>query len=506
MTSIALRLTHLRGLFRRFLSGPPALAFMPAAILAAFWLGGEGWLVVLALSLPVLFAALGLFDQPGSGALGPPQLSTPQALDRALSRAAQTGRHTACILLELDDFETLRARYGSAGSARIVARVLDRLRSATRDDDHVAQLRPGRFAVTYAPMRHLDLEVAIQMSGRLQTRVEEPVSLDAQSVYLSCSLGFVLDSQVRGASAQDMLTAAELALEVARANGPSAIRAYAPDMEHGPSTPDQLADELATALENGQIVPWFQPQLSTDTGLVTGFEALARWRHPERGLIPPSEFLPVISRSGQLERLGEVILLHALQALRAWDDAGFDVPRVAVNFAGDELRNPKLIDKIRWELDRFDLAPDRLCIEVLETVVAASPDDIVARNINGLAELGCSIDLDDFGTGHASISSIRRFSVNRLKIDRSFVLNVDRDPDQQRMIAAILTMAERLGLDVLAEGVETAGEHTMLAQLGCNHVQGFGIARPMPVDQTAQWLLAHSARLAAPPQIGRSTA
>ncbi|MFD1511152.1 putative bifunctional diguanylate cyclase/phosphodiesterase [Lacimonas salitolerans] len=505
MTPIARRLTLMRGLARRVLSGPPALAFMPAAILASFWLGGEGWLVVLALTLPVLFAALGLFDQPGANALTQPQPNTQEAMERALTRAAQSGRHTACILLELDDFETIRARYGSAGSARIVARVLDRLRSATRDGDHVAQLQPGRFAVVYAPMRHLDLEVAIQMSGRLQTRVEEPVSLDAQAVYLSCSLGFALDSQVRGASARDMLTAADLALEVARANAPSAIRAYAPDMARGPTTPDQLADELASALEKGQIVPWFQPQLSTDTGRVSGFEALARWHHPERGLIPPSEFLPVITRSGQLERLGEVILFNALEALRAWDDAGFEVPRVAVNFAGDELRNPKLIDKIRWELDRFDLTPDRLCIEVLETVVAASPDDIVARNINGLAELGCSIDLDDFGTGHASISSIRRFSVNRLKIDRSFVLKVDRDPEQQRMVAAILTMAERLGLDVLAEGVETAGEHTMLAQLGCNHVQGFGIARPMPVDQTAHWLRDHSTRLAEPPQIGRGT-
>jgi EAL domain-containing protein (putative c-di-GMP-specific phosphodiesterase class I) len=211
-----------------------------------------------------------------------------------------------------------------------------------------------------------------------------------------------------------------------------------------------------------------------------------------------------MEETGQMERLGEVMLYHALTALRAWDSAGLDIPRVGVNFATEELHNPKLIDKIRWELDRFDLPPARLSVEVLETVVTAAPDDTVSRNINGLAKLSCGIDLDDFGTGHAAIASIRRFAVGRIKIDRSFIMKVDRDPEQQRMVNAILTMAERLDLDTLAEGVETLGEHAMLAQLGCGHVQGFGIARPMPFDQTLEWIRAHNAKLQEAPTIGRT--
>jgi predicted signal transduction protein with EAL and GGDEF domain len=234
-------------------------------------------------------------------------------------------------------------------------RALDRLRSATRDGDHVAQLAPARFAVVCAPMRHFDLEVAIQMAGRLQTRVEEPVSIDAQAIYASCSVGFVLDSQRPGSTASGMLEAASAALDEARANAPSAIRGFAPEKMQGAEHGQVEADELAQALEGGQIAPWFQPQISTDTGRVSGFEALARWHHPRRGLVPPSDFLPVMERAGQLERLGEIILYNALAALRSWDDQGFDVPLVAVNFAGAELRNPKLVDKIRWELDRFDL-------------------------------------------------------------------------------------------------------------------------------------------------------
>jgi EAL domain-containing protein (putative c-di-GMP-specific phosphodiesterase class I) len=156
------------------------------------------------------------------------------------------------------------------------------------------------------------------------------------------------------------------------------------------------------------------------------------------------------------------------------------------------------VERIAWELDRYGLTADRLVVEVLETVVATRSEDAVIRNLSGLARLGCCLDLDDFGTGHASISSIRRFSIERIKIDRSFVSRLDQDPEQGRMVGAILTMAERLGLDTLAEGVETEGERQMLTRLGCGHVQGFGIARPMPFDETVAWIRAATANGAVP--------
>jgi EAL domain-containing protein (putative c-di-GMP-specific phosphodiesterase class I) len=174
---------------------------------------------------------------------------------------------------------------------------------------------------------------------------------------------------------------------------------------------------------------------------------------------------------------------------------------VSINLSAEELRNPRLADKIKWELDRFDLNPNRLCIEVLETVVSATDNDVVVANIAALSRLGCGIDLDDFGTGHASITSIRRFAVRRLKIDRSFITRLDEDRSQQRMVAAILSMAERLELATIAEGVETAAEHAMLAQLGCNDVQGFGIARPMPIEDTQVWIQTHRRKIGNLPQI-----
>lgn len=286
---------------------------------------------------------------------------------------------------------------------------------------------------------------------------------------------------------------------------PTANRSCSPALQHKSSARQKLTLQAHAACEEGQIQAWFQPQLSTETGQLTGFEALARWQHPQRGLLLPAAFLDIFKNSGRLARLGDEMLDQALIALTKWHARNIKVPQVGVNFTGEELRNPRLIDKIQWKLDQYGLAPSCLAVEILETVVAQSPDDIVARNINGLAKLGCHIDLDDFGTGHASISSIRRFAVSRLKIDRSFVTRADRDADQEHMVHAILTMAEKLRLDTLAEGVETTGEHAILAQLGCNHVQGFGIARPMPLQDSFAWVRRHNAKLPKLPDFGQKT-
>jgi diguanylate cyclase len=500
-----------RRLLRHMLSGPQALAFLPALTLAAFWIGGEAWLLVAALGLPLALILSGrggiLPGDQGTGAalLENTMTSMVQTLQVALDVATSGGRSTACIMLAVDDLADTEDRHGAAATHSLMKTLTMRLTSALREDDRVIRLPRGEFGVVLAPMRHLDLESAIQLSGRLQMAIEEPLSLDATTIYLSCSVGFCLGARNPGTNAAALLNAAQTALFDAQQNGPSAIRSYTDRMRRSAGAKSTFADDAAAALNAGQILPWFQPQISTDTGRITGFEALARWQHPDRGLISPAEFLPLLEQTGQLERLGEVMLYHTLIALRDWDAAGLNVPRAAINITMDELHNPKLIDRIRWELDRFDLTPARLAIEVLENVVAAAPEDIVARNINGLARLGCAIDLDDFGTGHASISSIRRFAVGRIKIDRSFVLKVDRDPEQQRMVNAILTMADRLGLDTLAEGVETLGEHAMLAQLGCGHVQGFGIARPMPFDQTIDWIRTHEAKMQEAPLIGRTS-
>jgi EAL domain-containing protein (putative c-di-GMP-specific phosphodiesterase class I)/GGDEF domain-containing protein len=422
-------------------------------------------------------------------------------LDEILRDTPFHGKSTACLVLQFDGADQLLARHGRAAETKVLTRSAERLCAALRIGDTVGRLEGGGFAIALAPARRLDLETVVQLAARLQAAIAAPIEVDATRLYVTCSVGFCIGDRAPAPTGSALLEAAQVAADEARRNGPGALRVFAPEMARTRADHDALRCELERALDEGEIRAHFQPQVSTDTGAITGFEALARWYHPSKGLLGPSVFLPMIEAAGLSERLGEVMLQNALAALVRWDGQKLDIPAVSVNLSAEELRNPRLADKINWELDRYDLNPNRLCLEVLENVVSATDSDVIVANIAALSRLGCGIDLDDFGTGHASITSIRRFAIRRLKIDRSFVTRLDEDRAQQRMIAAILSMAERLELSTIAEGVETAAEHAMLAQLGCNDVQGFGIARPMPIEDSQIWIKSHRKKIGKLPQI-----
>lgn len=266
--------------------------------------------------------------------------------------------------------------------------------------------------------------------------------------------------------------------------------------------------DLTQAIAAGQIEAWFQPQIDGDTGAVTGFEALARWQHPQRGLLLPNEFLPEFAGQ-ERQTLAVEMLRQAGTALQSWDKAGWNVGTISINLSEYELAETVMAEILLWELDRLDLHPSRLVIEVLESVAPPqlSGDDArdaaIAGNLRRLAAAGCRIDLDDFGTGFASLDSIRQFGPQRLKIDRRFIAGCDSAPEQQRMILAILALADNLGLDTLAEGVETVGEQAFLTQIGCNQLQGYAIARPMPFHETGAFLASRASMLAHLPQLIR---
>lgn len=478
------------------------LALAPGLTLLGYQLWGEAALVAAAILGPVA-CAVGYARKDNARREQRPD-ALEDAIDLNLSIARRGLRRTACLFVEIDEAETLSDRYGARDFEKICGKTEERLKSALRSDDTLVDLSSGQFGVAIAPVRKLDSDVCVQIANRMQTACEVPIELDDARIYITISAGICLHSAVKAGGAQAVSDAASLALQDARRYAPSGVRVFSPALATQIATQPVNDIDAIRGLKAGEIIAWFQPQISTDTGEVSGFEALARWQHPARGLVPPGEFLQILRDQGQLGHLGQKMLRDALGALQQWDKHGLEIQQVSVNCSAEELRDPKLVDRISWELDRYNIAPERLVIEVLETVVAYSSDDTVARNVRRLSELGCRIDLDDFGTGHASISSIRRFGVHRLKIDRSFVQKVDKDTEQQRMVNAIQLMAEQLELETIAEGVETTGEHAMLAQLGCHHVQGFGLARPMPLDKTLTWIAAHQSQLAKTPKIDRS--
>jgi diguanylate cyclase (GGDEF)-like protein len=492
----------------RVLAGPQGLAILSGVLLAAYWFGGEGLLLFGGLAIPGGIALVSLANGSRRGTAGRDGLTGLHSRNAAMARltqmlAADGSESISCFALGLDEFDEVCRAHGSMAIDEIMTRTAERLSQALRGGDVLARSGSGEFTAIVASSRQSDLEACIQIAARLLAAVGEPMSVGGARLHLTASCGFVLQRQLSRPNAEEVLCAAEVAMMGARRQGRGSIRAFSPTERRPRVTPGKLVEEAPAALENGEIQAWFQPQVSTDTGAVVGFEALARWQHPVLGMIAPAEFLPAIIEADRAGQLSQAILGQSLSALKGWHRAGIAIPRVAVNLGQEELRDPSLVDRVKWELDRQDLTPDRLCVEILEAVLQPGGDDIVTRNLTALTDLGIAFDLDDFGTGTASIAAIRRFSVDRIKIDRSFVSRVDTDPAQQEMAAAILSMAERLKLDTIAEGVESAGEHAMLAQLGCAAVQGFGIAPPMPFDETIGWLQRHNALIAEAPALTR---
>jgi len=479
----------------------PAILVPVASALAYSW-GAAGSLLALAAFWPICALAFAWRreDRAGPAAQGTTDPLTGlsqradmiSALDGLFARAPDQHVTAACLVFDLDEFHRFNEIWGTDAADRLLVTTAERIGASLRSGDLVCRLEADAFAVLLAPSDRLTFDAILAVGERILRELAAPLVVDGTTTYASASAGIAMPKSLNAQTGQELLSAAERAMIEARASGRGTLRVYSADMGQGARTRHTLADEVSAALDAGDIVAWVQPQTSIDGTELVGVEALARWYHPERGPVSPGEFLPAIEAAGRSEQLSETMLSNALRYLRDWEQDGLVVPRIGVNFAAAELRSPRLVDKIRWELDRFELGPERLAVEVLETVMVESENDILLRNIRELGELGCRIDLDDFGTGSAAIASIHRFRVGRIKIDRSFVRSIDTNPDQRRMIGAILNLATELQVETLAEGVETPAEQQALADLGCQQVQGFGIARPMPPDAATAWLHAHA--------------
>ena len=477
------------------------LLLIPPMALVAQATSGPAGLIAVSVVLPLCLAILCLRFDVGQFAGShlasdemPQRTRAIAWLDTHLASMNER-RRLAVLAVSIDRLDQITDAPDGPPRADVKAQVVENLRTALRKDDLIVSGDVTDFIICLARVRAPQRETVTKLARRLQASVDTPVIRLDQPVFPTLTIGIATSRHAETADGAGLVEAAETAHETAGARGSGAICDNGNAGLGGQSADGELVAEVARALENGQITAWYQPQLSTDTGEISGMEALARWEHPVRGVISPASFLPLIERAGLSQRLAQVVMTHALSALRTWDRAGLDIPGVGVNFSADELQNPHLTDFIRWELDRFELAPDRLVIEVLESVISEGHDDAVARNLRDISGLGCRIDLDDFGTGFTSIINIRRFNVSRIKIDRRLVTGVDREQDQRDLVAALLAMSDHLKVDTLGEGVETREEHLTLAQLGCGHVQGFAIARPMPLGDTIAWAADHRARI-----------
>jgi diguanylate cyclase len=482
------RLAHWQRLLRWALARAEILALFPVLVFVAYRFAGPEAVVAAAMLLPLLLV---LARQGDRHAL--PGVARPgrEALLAMLDRIAGTGdMDSACLAIAIDDWDAIRARWGGDTAEGLRQDCAHRLRWALRGDDLLAEIGEGRFGVVLHPMPAARLAIREEIVDRLRAALSEPFVVDGATVRLTASAGHAALIQTGPDAAAATLAGAEAALEEARLAGPNSVRAHVPGRTAPRPNGSPLAEEVADALASGAILPWFQPQVDVRTGAVAGFEALARWQHPRLGLLGPGRFLDAVVEAGQVEALGTTIRAGAIAALRSFDRSGGARITVSVNASAEELRNPTYAEQIAWDLDRHDLQPGRLIVEVLETVAADASDDSVVATLAALRSQGVGIDLDDFGIGQASLASIRRYGVQRIKIDRSFVIGVDTDKGQQAVVSAIVSLGREMGITTLAEGVETPQERETLERLGCGWVQGFAIGKPMPLRETLDWLAA----------------
>ena len=469
----------------------------PALVAGAWLLDQEVLALVLLALLPFLLALDGRLDRKTEVHEVAPTVVKPldrlalqRIVDDTLADCTRRDRTTAVLQTQIDDLHIADGEWGTAISEQVMDRVIQSISTAMRGADIVMRTGYDGAVVVLAPTRRADLDVVMSIVDRIQAAVAQPISIGGRSIRVHACIGICSEGMAPVRSGAAMLAAADCALRMARREGDDAVRAFNPDMQTQVETDHRLATQIEDALESGQIRPWFQPQIDARTGCMAGFEALVRWHHPELGVLLPAQFLPAIHSAGKSAELGELVLKASLDALTAWDAAGIDVPCVGVNVSLEQLADPRMAERVIWQLDRYDIAPNRVAIEILETVTLRDADEAIMRNVMTLRNAGFRLDLDDFGTGAASIAHIAQFGVHRIKIDRTFVSGIDGDDTKQEIVRAILGLAASLGIETLAEGVETPQEKATLVEMGCPHLQGFGIARPMPFEKTTAWALA----------------
>ncbi|GAA2884255.1 hypothetical protein Acy02nite_17400 [Actinoplanes cyaneus] len=401
--------------------------------------------------------------------------------DRAeavLAAAGRDGGHGAVVLLDLNRFKEVNDTLGHHAGDELLRVVADRMRAGLAEGDVLARLGGDEFALLL-PGR--DAARTVALLERLRTSVAEELVLDGVPLNMEASFGIALYPE-HGLDLQTLKVRADAAMYQGK-RGAEDIVVFAGGAAGHPHQWLKVQAELRHALERDELVLWYQPKVGLPGAGINGVEALVRWQHPERGLLPPCEFLPAAEHSGLIAPLTEWVLRRALIDQAGWTATGQDWT-LSVNVSARNLDAPGFVGYVTALLAETGARPDRLMLEVTETALAGDADNAV-RAVKELGALGVGISVDDFGTGYTSLSHLRGLPISEIKIDRAFVADVDADPQSQAIVRSVIELAHGLGSRVTAEGVETVEIHRWLVDAGCDEAQGYLYGRPVPWPQVA---------------------
>ncbi|HVW51450.1 MAG TPA: EAL domain-containing protein [Trinickia sp.] len=397
-----------------------------------------------------------------------------ERLDQAIAR----GKPLAVVFIDLDGFKNVNDSLGHSVGDRLLGVVAERLARSARPSDTVARHGGDEFVIVLTDA--VDEQTLIGWMERVRATISEPVWLDGTELYVGCSMGASLYPQ-DGEDVETLLKKSDLAMYRAKDMGRNTFQLYQPEMNTSVGARLNLERRLRRALRDGEFLLHYQPQVDIETGQIVGMEALVRWHDPEVGLVPPSAFIPVAEESGLIGPLSEWVLREACRQNKAWQDDGLPPARVSVNLSARQFQQRDIAKLVMAILEETGLEPQYLELELTESTIMRNAEEAVTM-LNELHALGIGLAIDDFGTGYSSLSYLKRFPVDRLKIDRSFVSDIGASSDDETITSAIIALAHSLQLQVIAEGVETAAQLDFLKERACNEMQGYFFARPMPHD------------------------
>jgi diguanylate cyclase (GGDEF)-like protein len=419
-----------------------------------------------------------------------------QSLSDALTISERNGTKLAVIYLDLDRFKRVNDTLGHAAGDQLLSSVATRLQECLRHDDLVALANSDSSADSVARLGGDEFTILLphvatdsdagEVADRILETLCKPIAIGEHQVYATGSIGIAL-YPLDGMDAPTLLKNADTAMYHAKQRGKNSFHYYHDSMNVTAASRLDLESELHCAIERDQLVLFYQPQLVARSGELVGAEALIRWRHPVRGLLPPSEFIQLAEESGLIIPIGEWVIRTACAQLREWHAMKLPRLRISVNVSAQQFQQPSFVQTVARSIEEFGIPHGTLALEITETALMTNEEEAI-RQLADLRSIGVELSIDDFGTGYSSLGYLKRFSVEALKIDRSFIQDIPENAHNAAIAKAILALARSLNLGVIAEGVETLQQRQFLIDHGCEEMQGYLISRPLPVEAFAEFV------------------
>jgi diguanylate cyclase (GGDEF)-like protein/PAS domain S-box-containing protein len=404
--------------------------------------------------------------------------------DRLAHAIAQARRNVwtlAVLFIDVDRFKHVNDTFGHTAGDVLLKTVSERLAECVRSDDTVGRLSGDEFAIVLS--RISAPEDAATVAQKIVDALNQPFQLEGAELFVTASIGITVypnDSDDQDA----LIRNADVAMYRAKERGRNNYQFYMPEMNRRTREMLSMESELRRALERDEFIMHYQPKVCVLTGRITGVEALLRWMHPERGLVPPGDFIPLLEETGLVVQAGAWVLAAVCRQIKAWQKAGIDPVPVAMNLSARQFLAPDLAGSIRRALDTHAVDAHLLEVEITESAIMTNTEEAI-RTLEELQAMGVETAVDDFGTGYSSLGYLKRFPLRALKVDRSFIRDITTDPDDATITQAVISMAHSLELKVIAEGVETEAQLEFLERYGCDEVQGYIYSKPLPADECA---------------------